>query len=514
MKAVDLVLGVGAVALIAATGVLLPGLLDWHDSQRVWLGALLIAAAAPVAIHRRHPGAVMAHASRWGTGTWVGLLLVAALGTASASASGFVRLALLEVATAALLVLVMLTVMVAREQRPPRFDRGMPGILAVATAGTVVPFLVAWASALGNPGGYVATQVWQHGFSNPRFLGQFQTLTLPLVVTLCTLSWMTGYRRVGVWLVLLGGWLLALFTATRATWYSLAPAVALVALLAPRQVFRLLVPAVVSLAVAVPLAWLMFDVLPARLAGAESGAVGAFAARVADPLNLSLRDVLWTRALDLVREAPLLGIGPMGLALDPSPVAAHPHSAPLQLAAEWGVPAMLAFGIAAAFAGLRLIAGYRRLLAAGNAQEADRDRQALATGLMVALCAAAIHAQVDGLLVMPVAQGLLALLAGWAGSLLLDPAPAAAVHRPWAGPTLAFAAFAMATALVAGLLPELSRLQARSQARTLGCPDIQWKPRVWVDGSYWGEAGPPRRFKPLPPPPGCRPIDPSAVTPR
>jgi O-antigen ligase len=501
-----LALGLGIGTLLLAVSMRVPGVADWHDAQRLWLGVLLLASACAAAGPAAHRTALLAAAARWGRATGTAILAALALGLVSAAGSGFVRLALLEVSTFALLALLAVTVMVVRDRQPARFDRWMLGAIALAAACTVVPFLVAWTAAVTSSAGYVAAEIWQQGFSNPRFLGQFQTLTLPLIAAACLASWLRGYRRAAAWAVLLGCWLLALFTATRATWYALLPAVVMVGLVMPRSVGRLLVPAGATLLIGVALGWLMFDVLPARLAAAETGGVDAFAARVANPWDLRLRDVLWWRALEVIREAPLLGAGPMGLALDASPVAAHPHSAPLQLAAEWGLPAAAAFAAAAVLGTMRLLRGIRRgsvkAVAAGGPQ---RDQQALATALLIALCAAAIHAQVDGLLVMPVAQGLLALLVGWAGSLHLEPAQPEPSRASRASPALAVVSLALAGALLAGLLPELPRLKVRSEAREIACPEMLWRPRVWVDGSYWDEAGPARRFTPLPPPPGCRP---------
>ena len=101
-----------------------------------------------------------------------------------------------------------------------------------------------------------------------------------------------------------------------------------VAVLAPAVTFRLLKVQIAALAIAWVSAWVMFDLLPAYLHPGAPRALDAFAGRFADPLGLSLRDILWMRAIELAGAHPWLGVGPMGLAPERNLVRAHPHLSP------------------------------------------------------------------------------------------------------------------------------------------------------------------------------------------
>lgn len=58
-------------------------------------------------------------------------------------------------------------------------------------------------------------------------------------------------------------------------------------------------------------------------------------------LSASSREVLWQVAWDMIKDNPLLGVGPMHFSNTPNPIGSHPHNLILQFASEWGVPATL-----------------------------------------------------------------------------------------------------------------------------------------------------------------------------
>jgi len=503
-------------AMVAGVSARVPTLSDWHDSQRVLQCALWLMAGTAAALLPSLRQPLRAQAARWGPGVTFGVCAALAAGTLSAITSGFARAGLLEVASVALSMGVLVpAVMVAREADPTRFDRAVLGLLAVCGALLVVPFLAAWVAAVSDAAGYQPDLLWRHGFSNPRFLGQFHTLLLPLLGVACLAF--ADRRRwwLAVHAVLAGSWLLALFTATRATWYALALSSVLLLLATPRLAGRLLAPQLLALAIALPCAWLMFEWWPGALAGTPEATLDALAGRLAEPFDLRLRDVLWARALSLALSEPLLGVGPMGLALDPNPVAAHPHSVLLQFASEWGLVATAGAILAAGAASLGLLRGQARgrldpTLARGQVPDA-----LLGAALLTSLGAALIHAQVDGLLVMPISQMMFALTAGWAGSVLLPPARSPRPARPVRARAVEVALpIACVAAIAVGAGPEAIGAQSRLERRASACPELARSTRFWVEGSLWDEAGPPRRFTPLAPPPGCRPGHSTGATPR
>jgi hypothetical protein len=234
---------------------------------------------------------------------------------------------------------------------------------------------------------------------------------------------------------------------------------------------------------------LLFHVLPPMFIGGGSFDAQQSYERLAAPFGLRLRDVLWARAAGWISLFPVLGIGPAGLALDFNPVAAHPHSAPLQVAAEWGLPALAMIATALGLAGWRMAAGLRAACHGAGAT-ADTPTPVLAASLAIALCGALIHSLVDGMIVMPQAQVALACVCGWAAACLLPPATAGTQQspRPARRPSLRSLAGALAAggamaALFNAVAPWVAQrdlLDAdRARDEQVGLPTV---PRFWSNG--------------------------------
>jgi O-antigen ligase len=110
-------------------------------------------------------------------------------------------------------------------------------------------------------------------------------------------------------------------------------------------------------------------------------------------------------ALAFMREHPLIGVGPGQFGLQPySTYAAHPHNVPLQLLAEYGLPAGLA-GIALVL--MLTVHAVRTLrIAPGQCSVLD-------VSLVAALTMGITDSLFSGNLIMPHSQMLFGVLAGW-----------------------------------------------------------------------------------------------------
>ena len=216
--------------------------------------------------------------------------------------------------------------------------------------------------------------------------------------------------------------------------------------------------------------WLAMSAVP-QLLGIE--VTNHAAARL--NTSLSLREIIWTQAAEVAVLHPFLGIGPMHLADLPNGVAAHPHQALLQWAAEWGVPSALLVTMLVgygAWAVLGVLRGRR-----GSTHEEDVFRLCVAG----ALAASLVQAMVDGVLVMPYSQLWVALFGGWL--LALQPpragAGAARTASPHAGWGIAFAASVAMLAFVS--VRDYPHLHQREEAfvKALGG---HYQPRFWAQG--------------------------------
>ena len=118
--------------------------------------------------------------------------------------------------------------------------------------------------------------------------------------------------------------------------------------------------------------------------------------------HLNDRLQLWAQAWQVITSEPLLGMGPMNFAALGDSFAAHPHNWVLQLAAEWGIPAlMIALWIL-----WRLGQSVRTSLRVGGGNDLDLLAPLIAT--LVGL----VYGLVDGNLVMPVSQTMFAFSLG------------------------------------------------------------------------------------------------------
>ncbi len=490
--------------LVAGVSIRVFDLFHWHDSQRsLELIALLIVCAATLsapAVLR----SLLGEALQWlGVRGLAALSVAGAFGLLSSIRAEAPRFALTEVSLLFLVGLCAFVVARVRRSEGHRFDTWLVCLILAAAAALVAPFLVAWLAAVSSGAGFIPGLLYQSGFSNVRFLGQFHTLSLPLLAFACLMPFPRPSYRYLAFLLLALTWTMAIGTATRATWFSWAAAVLVLVPFARKGLLPLLGIQLAGLSVGALGAWAMFDLAP-RMASVEGDppTLGGFVGRFSDPLALSMRDQLWTRAMELIVAHPFTGIGPMMLALDHSPVAAHPHNALLQLAVEWGMPAAIVVAIVGVRLWLKLATGLRVIHFRGVAR--DGYSHLLPVALLWALSGAAIHAMVDGLLVMPYAQIACAVILGWTlgvfGTLLRSRLASTVWLRTTVGkrtvPLLrAVAAVAVAAAgiqLAAGTMPELLRLDAREIEYFDRYPfDLPRKPRLWAQG-WLHEDVPPR----------------------
>lgn len=319
------------------------------------------------------------------------------------------------------------------------------------------------------------------GFSNLRFYGQFQALTLPLLaLPLLTLPTTPSTPRrwaIPAFVLLSLWWMLAIASGTRGTWLGMAGAMTVLGLIstAGRRWARWqLITALTGLG----LFCLLFNLLPDWLGIAVSN-------HPSDRLNTSLsaRETLWLGAWEMIRQHPWLGVGPMHFADTYNGIAAHPHQALLQWAAEWGVPSALCLcwlmwrGAKGAFHSLQA--------AADSSAPVAMLRVCLAGSIVAALT----QSMVDGVIVMPNTQLWLSLLGGWLLALHLS-AGAGNQNQPprrrtaWICLTLAASGL-----LLTVMARDLPHLQTNNQTHM----ELHKKllPRFWQQGMIAKTAAPP-----------------------
>ena len=305
-----------------------------------------------------------------------------------------------------MVLLVAMGMLVAAARRPlsGKFDRLLMAVLFFTATAYVLKVSVAYTAAVVER---LPFHIWWllDGFSNPRFFGQFQTMTLSLLVLPAMFWAKTPWSRFSLALLPAMWWMLSIASGTRGTWLAMMVACAVLLACLGKRGYCWLKWQVGTFLAGLAAYWLFFFAIPG-LISVRADTVN----RLADIANLSFRDVLWKSALEHIAAHPIFGIGPMHFAYYSDRLGAHPHMSLLQWAAEWGVPsALLVLGVV-----LHAGMSYAGQLRATSVVDGDGETYTLRMALLASLCAAATQSLMDGVIVMPYSQTLLAVLCGWA----------------------------------------------------------------------------------------------------
>jgi O-antigen ligase len=462
-------------AALFANFVLVPG----HDWQRILeIGVLMLGGAGLLACRARSLGQLFSGVD--------GKLLAAffLLGVCGSATAYAPRMAIFEVAV--FFMLYAVAVAVAREiaRHGVRALRLIAQVIAGAGALYTVKFFVAYCAAysLDIP---LAVDDFTPGFSNIRHFNHAQTSTLPLLVLLCCLTPRTSRLR-WLWLGVTAYWWLALYaTSARGSLLGLGVACMAVALVAKRAAWPYLKTLAFTAVLGVLAYVVLLDLVPI-LSGKHAMNALAYSIErtAADPASGRMQ--LWRRAVELIMQHPLLGVGPMHFAHNSHDlhIGAHPHDWVMQIASEWGLPA-LACLLAAVGLGLRALARAGR-----RVDTKDATGQAVFAALALAVGAILVDGLVSGLFVMPQSQLAIALVLGcamgWCRSATRTApqgtASAMGVDRRLAGAVVVLAALAgLATAI-----PDVrSRLNGEPLSAAQLAVNTGWGwPRMWKEGYF------------------------------
>jgi len=343
--------------------------------------------------------------------------------------------------------------------------------------------LLMYAAALAN--GFKPDVIYDLaiGFSNVRFFNHTQTALLPLLVLLF-LQAPVGRLPRAAWFVLAAFWWSLLYVMqARASVLALGAGCSASFLLCREQARGFLKAMTLTALAGIVVYALAFVLLPMLAGLPPFGTVSSVIERTAaDPT--SSRTLLWTRALELIAAHPWLGVGPLHFAHHSADLgnAAHPHDWILQIAAEWGVPALLcAFGL--------LGLGARVLLrSAGRIASTDLRNQQLLALFVTTGVAIVVDGLFSGVLVMPQSRLAIALVAGCAVGWvrLLEGAKAPArVAMPL---RIGISALVMAGAcvLVYAIAPDFAAHARGEPPEATGqrvSTGVHW-PRMWADGFF------------------------------
>jgi O-antigen ligase len=304
------------------------------------------------------------------------------------------------------------------------------------------------------------------GFSNVRAFNQYQLWTLSLLC-LPLLGFNIERTSIRRWLsVIMAGWWVLLFaSASRGVLLAWLVAMLVTAGCYRQLAWPLLRLQLTGFITGLSSYGLLFHLLPFFLVG---GVLTQTILR--DTTNDRIG--LWKQAVSMIQTHPWFGVGPMHYAWYPNAIAAHPHNSVLQLAAEWGLPATV---LMLTLAGYGVFCWLRCFNVVTLQTATDRH---FAIVLFFTLVANACYSLVDGVIVMPLSQVMMAVVIGLMLGLYDEQQPNGVrrkylVHPIFAGIIL--------VAMVWSVLPELlPRILGNEQMIPRGYQTMG--PRFWQEG--------------------------------
>ncbi len=404
-----------AFLLISNQIVLFPSLPNWYDQQRFLMLLLLATALLAFALwpSRQAPRLAV-------------LLLTVAVGLSALSPLpgwAFAETALFM----GLAVTAYWVCHTLRDFNQRRSDTLIYGLIIYATLISLPPLMQFCFSILSEKPNLALSTLFS-GFANHRFFSQAESLVLPLMALPAMLlnrdsRW---YKLGNVAAGLL--WLLAFAAGTRAFYVAMVAGVAF-SWFFTGQTGRLWARWQSKFAMIGLLGYLLLFKAAPWLLNITISSDNARLNQFESALNSSGRLDMWIAAGRLITEHPLTGIGPMHFATlaaetnFASGFAAHPHNSVIQLLVEWGVPMGLTL--------LCLVGmGFWRLFRAARVKN-DNERLTTERHIMtLTLVTGFVYSLLDGSIVTPYTQVLIALVAGWAYSLLPSTTPKTATCFP------------------------------------------------------------------------------------
>ena len=426
---------------------------SWHDQQRLFQLVLLCAFGGAT---------VFLPTPTLPRSFFIPLYIVLSFGLFSVFFAEFPTWALKEWVHYAGLIL--LTLVIAYSARQVWFLKALLYLLAAAAFLNAFQFLTYYLMAFATGILMFNADLLFNGFSNPRFLNQFQMLFMPILAYLAFHQWHAAHRYSKllasiIFITLLVQWCIAFSLGGRGLWLGLAVSHAALIIFFPRF-WRLLTVQAAAGLLGFILFYLMFTVIPEWLGQASS-------VRDSMRFGLSKREVIWQLAWDMFVANPWLGVGPMHFSAEVNSVAAHPHQVVLQWLAEWGIFATLAAVFLAVWGmlhGLRFVR--------------SEKGQPLDAALWMSILGALALAQVDGVFVMPYTETWLAILIGLVMARWSRPSTA---ESRWQTYSLRILAIPVILILGNVLINEVPTLAQDSEAH-MEKHGTGYTPRFWMQG--------------------------------
>lgn len=398
------------------------------------------------------------------------LIVLLSAGGLSVAASDAAHLGSLEVALVAQLVMLVLVVSAAVRESKDQADHALAIAIFIGAALCVLKFWVTYVSYALE--GKIFPWVYPFlDFSNVRFFSQYQSYTLLLMILPGRMPGSGKFVRALFFFVAANFWALHWMVGTRAAWVGLVIGSSVVLVFMKNGRTDWLRKQILVAAAGAAIFFAHAHIVASLPHLAPVPGIHSIVDRGRDSINERLD--LMQIALGAIREHPLVGVGPGQFGLQPyATYAAHPHSVPLQLLSEYGIPAGLA-GIALIL--MLVVDAVRKL------KEAPWQSTALDGSLVAALVMGLTDSLFSGNLIMPHSQMQFGVLAGWIVGRTL-PAPSGVYDKARGFKTLRFAIVSIAVFMAA--ITTILSLEYLPLAREIPAWLLPRNPHFWQYGRF------------------------------
>lgn len=349
-----------------------PVYVSWHDSQRYGLILLLIYSLLFFVKNHRDK---ISESENF-------LFVFFAFSIISISCSKKPLWALTEAATLFGLASIIYSIDIISKNNELVLKKIFFYTLCITCLAITVNFLINYALSIVHQD-FIDSWTLIPGFNNPRFFGQFSTIAIPILAT--ALFYKFKWKQ--LYCIFFSLFIcVAITSGTRGAILGLGASLLMIFVASKKwkeYFFNILGPCVIGLGLHI----LLLQLVPKIL---SQGVINNSIDRI--NFNLSAREILWEKAVQMIVERPILGYGPMHFASVDS-IASHPHQIILQIASEWGVPILLLCLIFVAFVLNKCL----KVLRNNNSSIAY-------TFIFGALIASLAQSMVDGVFVMPYIQ--------------------------------------------------------------------------------------------------------------
>jgi O-antigen ligase len=305
-------------------------------------------------------------------------------------------------------------------------------------------------------------------YSNVRLFSQYQSYTVfILVLPLLGFNVPLRWRMVGL-VVLSCWWALIFATGSRSIWFAIVLTVMFLIILLKMDIKSLVYHQLMGLLLGGAM-YFIFDSL-----SKDTGWHGV-ASMVDRGVSANGRWELWTVSLNLIKENPWLGVGPMQFAyLDIAHLlkehSAHPHNTVLQLSVEYGLP-------------FTVILLYMVFIFFKNAvhfcKESVGSSKQINIALTASLACGFTESLVSGNLIMPHSQMCFFILSGWLMGRNRVNKPLACAFKPISH--LILVTFILSCVLIQAF--EVNHYYQYMLRNDFAVPSYAY-PRFWHDGHY------------------------------